>query len=164
MRNIRVWITMGCCLLAVTIFAWAQANRKPGLWTVTTNMTWQHSPMPQGMTMPGGGPHTTQVCLTQAMLDKYGAPMTQDKDCKITNVIMKASGMTADMVCTGMMNGKGNITATWTDGSHTNGKVHFAGSMQAGSSPMPIEWTVESTSVFKSTDCGSVKPMPISGN
>ena len=35
--------------------------------------------MPDGMTMPGGGPHTTQVCLTQAMIDKYGAPMPQSR-------------------------------------------------------------------------------------
>jgi hypothetical protein len=31
--------------------------------------------------------------------------------------------------------------------------------MQAGQSARPVEWTVESTSVYKEPDCGSVKPM-----
>jgi len=44
MRKTRVWITLSCCLFVLAIFAWAQANRKPGLWEMTTNMTWQQSP------------------------------------------------------------------------------------------------------------------------
>ena len=73
MRKTRVWITMGCCLFALAVFAWAQSNRKPGLWEMTTNMTWQQSPMPPGMTMPpgahspfGGGPITAQVATANA--------------------------------------------------------------------------------------------------
>ena len=68
MRKIAIWITMGCCFLVVTLAAGAQANRKPGLWEMTSTMTWQQSPMPAGMTMPagtnspfGGGAHTMQM-------------------------------------------------------------------------------------------------------
>jgi hypothetical protein len=156
---------MGCCLFVVTIFAGAQAIRKPGLWVTTSNMTWQHSPMPNGMTMPSMGPQTTQVCLTQAWIDKYGAPMAQNsKDCQISNVSLHATGMTADMVCTGRMAGKGTLSSSWSDGNSARGKVHFAGSMQMGSNSMPIEWTMDFSSAYKGADCGSVKPLPLPSN
>ncbi len=87
MSKTRVWITLVCCLFTVASVAGAQ-TRKPGLWETTTTMTFQQSPMPPGMQAPpgspfGGGPRTTQVCLTQAMIDKYGAPMpTSRGDCQ----------------------------------------------------------------------------------
>jgi hypothetical protein len=170
MRNTRVWITIGCCLLAIAVAAWAQANRKPGLWEMTSAMTWQQSPMPAGMTMPpganspfGGGAHTAQVCLTQTMIDKYGAPMPQSRNgqCQISNVALKANSMTADWICTGMMAGKGTLESNWSDPDHAIGKVHFIGTMQMGPNPTPVEYTIVSTSVYKSPDCGSVKPAPM---
>ncbi|MGB9406298.1 MAG: DUF3617 family protein [Terracidiphilus sp.] len=171
MRKTLVWITLCFCLFAVAIAASAQAIRKPGLWEMTTTMTWQKSPMPPGMTMPpgmkspfSGSTITSQVCLTQAMIDKYGAPISQNKDCQIVNISMKASGMTAEMVCSGKMNGKGTMMSTWPDGNHAKGKVHFEGTMQAGPNPMPVEWTADTTSTFKGPDCGSVKPLPMPSN
>jgi Protein of unknown function (DUF3617) len=173
MYKTRVLITLCCCLFAVALFAWAQATRKPGLWEMTSTMTWQKSPMPPGMTMPpgahspfGGGPHTAQVCVTQAMIDKYGAPTPQSRNnqCQISNVVMKANGMTADWVCTGMMAGKGTVESSWTDTDHSTSKVHFAGTMQMGPNPTPVEYTIEATSVYKGPDCGSVKPVEVPNN
>ncbi len=165
MRKTLVWITLCFCLFAVAIAASAQANRKPGLWEMTTTMTWQQSPMPGGMTMPGSGPHTTQVCLTQAMIDRYGAPMPQtNNDCKISNVALHATSMTADMVCTGRMNVRATLESSWAEGSVAHGKVHFVGTMQMGPNSMPVEYTVVSTSVYKGPDCGSVAPMPMPKN
>jgi len=173
MRKTRVSIILGCCLLAVAMLAWAQANRKPGLWEMTTTMIWQQSPMPPGMTMPpganspfGGGPHTTEVCLTQAMIDKYGAPMPQSRngECQISNVVLKPTSMTADWVCTGRMAGKGTLESSWTDPNHAVGKVHFTGIMQMGQNSRPVEYTIESSSIYKGSDCGSVKPPPMPTN
>jgi hypothetical protein len=168
MSKTRVWITLGCCLFAVAIAAWAQAIRKPGLWEMTSTMTYQQSPFPPGMPAAAiaamGGPHTVQVCLTQAMIDRYGAPMSQSRDCQITNIQMRSSSMTADMVCSGRTNGKGTVESSWADGNVAKGKVHFVGTMGAGSNPMPVEWTAVSTSVYKGPDCGSVKPLPMPSN
>jgi hypothetical protein len=44
---------------------------------------------------------------------------------------------------------------------HAKGKVHFTGTMQMGPNSRPIEWTSESTSVYKGPDCGSVQPLPM---
>jgi hypothetical protein len=168
MRKTRVWITMACCLFSFAFFAWGQVQRKPGLWEMTTTMTFQQSPMPPGAQAPAGspfagGPHTKQVCLTQAMIDKYGAPMPQaDRGgCQITNVALKATSMTANMVCTGRTNGTGTVESDWSEPDHAKGKVHFTGSMQMGPNTRPIEWTSESVSVYKGPDCGSVPPLPM---
>ena len=166
MRKTRVWIRLGCCLLAIAMSASAQSSRKPGLWETTSTMTWQQSPMPPGMQAPagspfGGGPHTTQICLTQAMIDKYGAPMPNSSrgNCQITNVSLHVTGMTATMVCSGQFSGTGTVESNWSEPDHAKGKVHFTGTMQAGPNTRPIEWTSESTSVYKGPDCGSVQPM-----
>jgi hypothetical protein len=157
------------CLVA-TLFAGAQ-ERKPGLWEMTSTMTWQQSPFPAGMTPPpgspfAGGPSTKQICLTQAIIDKYGAPPPQSRagDCTVTNVQKSDHGMTATMVCTGRMTGNGSVESSWSDPEHAKGKVHFTGTVQGRNGTMPVEWTTESTSVFKSADCGSVQPIPIPAN
>jgi hypothetical protein len=145
----------------------AQANRRPGLYETNTTMTWQQSPFPPGAPMPGGanspfggGPHSTQVCITQEMIDKYGGPTPQSRgDCQVQNVVKNATGMTADYVCTGHMSGTGKLEATWSETGQGHSKVHFAGTVQMGQRSTPVEWTMDSTSTFKGPDCGSVKPM-----
>jgi hypothetical protein len=159
MRGTRNWIVWSSCFCAVTVLVWAQ-TRKAGLWELTTTQTWQQSPFPAGAA-PGGGTRTTQVCLTEQQIDKYGAIVPQTRGCQVTNIVKKANGMTADMVCTGTMSGKGTLESFSTDGEHAKGKVHFVGSIQAGPNGKPIEWTIESSSVFKSADCGAVKPVPM---
>jgi hypothetical protein len=160
MRIHRNLFLVGVCGLALGLMAWAQA-RKPGLWEVTATMTWQQSPFPGGMGPMGGGPHTSQICVTQEQIDKYGTvPPHAQRNCQISNVVKKADGMTAQMVCSAPFNGKGDIEASWTDDSHSTAKVHFVGAMQMGQDSKPIEWTVDSSSVYKGPDCGSVKPLP----
>jgi Protein of unknown function (DUF3617) len=161
MRIYRSLLRVGVCGLVLSMCAWAQ-TRKPGLWEVTATMTWQQSPLPGGMGHMGGGPHTTQVCVTQEQIDKYGTvPPNAQRNCQITNVVKKADGMSADMVCTGAMSGKGSIEASWTDDSHSTSKVHFLGEMQMGQNSRPFEWTVESKSTYKGADCGNVKPITV---
>jgi hypothetical protein len=162
-RN-RVWIPLGCCVLAAAVAAWAQ-GRKAGLWEITTTTTMQQSPFPPGMNPPATsplspGPHVSQVCLTQEMIDKYGAPPPQSRnnDCQFANVQKGDHGMTAEMVCSGRMTGKGTVKSEWSDAEHATGGVHFVGTVQGRNGAMPLEWTSQSTSVFKSADCGDVKP------
>lgn len=169
MRISRLGGVLSLCLLTLAVFVWAQAIRKPGLWEMTTTMNWQKTPLPPGMTLPAGANNpfaantrTTQVCLTQAMIDKYGAPVPQSGGgCTITNISLHANSMTADMVCSGRMNGKGTLETTWAESGVAHGKVHFAGVMQMGQNTVPVEWTVDSTSTYKGPECGSVQPMPM---
>ncbi len=188
MRKTRVCIALGCCIAALA--AQAQIKQRPGLWETTSTMTMAGIPqmpqMPQGAQMPQlppgtqlppgvqmpqgggmggpfGGPHTTQVCITQAMIDKYGGPYSnpQRGDCQTTDISIKANGMTATVVCTGQMNATGTVESTWTDPNTTHTKMHMTGTMQMGQNSHPIDMTMQATSVYKGPDCGNVKPLPI---
>jgi hypothetical protein len=114
------------------------------------------------------GPRTTQVCVTQAMIDKYGgpspAPPSRNSDCKMTDISIKPNGMTATMVCTGSMNATGTVVSTWTDANSSTTKVHMTGTMQMGQNSRPVDMSMEATSVYKGPDCGSVKPPQMPSN
>ena len=173
MSKARIWMMFGGCSLAVAAFAWGQVKQKPGLWEVTTTMNMAGMPdmpqMPQGMQMPPGmsmpqnpmAPRTTQVCVTQAMIDKYGAPYSNPPrgDCKVTDVAMKPNGMTAKIACTGALTATGTVETTWTMADTTNTNMHLTGTMQMGPNSRPVDMTMKATSTYKGADCGSVKPM-----
>lgn len=165
MRKNRLWIPAGCCVIATAVLVMAQANRHPGLYESTTTMTWQQSPFPAGMQAPpnspfGGGPHTTQVCVTQEMIDRYGgAPPQSRGNCHMENINKTADSMSADWICTGQMAGRGTVSSNWSGEGTATSKVHFTGTMQMGQRSTPVEWTMESTSTYKGPDCGSVKPI-----
>ena len=174
MSKTRVCMLFCCCVLALAAFAQAQSGRKPGLYEVTSQMNMggagapQMPQLPPGVQLPAGmaspyAPHTTQVCVTQAMIDKYGgpSPAPQQGQCRVTDVSMKSNGMTAKIICTGQMNTTGIVETTWTDPNSSKTKMHMTGTMQMGQNSRPIDMTSQSTSVYKGPDCGSVKPPPM---
>jgi len=152
MNRTRVWLMLGLCVVALA--AQARGQRKAGLWEVTSSMSMSGMPgMPQ---MPA---RTSQVCVTQAMIDKYGGPYQnpQNAQCKLTNVSLTASGMTADLTCTGRMTETGTIQTTFVD-ANTIKTV-----MQLNMAQMPngqsMTMTMNTTSTYKGPDCGSVQPL-----
>lgn len=169
MRTMRLWIPVAGCVLATATLLMAQPERHPGLYETTSTMTWQQSPLPPGVQLPpgmnspfSGSTHTSQVCITQQMIDRFDGPPPQTRgECHVANMVKNSDGMTADLVCTGSMDGKGTIKGSWTGDGRSNSKVHFAGTMHMGQRSAPVEWTMESTSTFKGADCGDVKPVVI---
>lgn len=170
MRNVRACFILMFCLFAVLHLSEAQ-SRKAGLWEMTSKTTILQPGNRVGTTINNGSQESAQssdpaagipVCLTQAQIDKYGVILPPSlRDCELSNVVQKPDGVSADMICKGTYNGKGSIESTWTDDDHASGKVHFVAKSRDSSKPMSIAWTQESTAVFKSPDCGSVKPRPM---
>jgi Protein of unknown function (DUF3617) len=159
MRKTPLLAMVACLMVCCAVIAWAQ-GRKAGLWEVTTTMTFQQSPFPGG-NMPGmGAPHTTQVCVTQAQVDKYNGlpPQNQRGDCHMTDFAKTADGFTASMACSGPMDAKGTVESHYTADGHGHTKVHLTGTMHMGPNAAPVEMTSESDSAYKGPDCGSVKP------
>jgi len=122
--------------------------------------------MPQSAQMPSaanpmGGPHTTQVCVTQAMIDKYGGPnpAPQRGNCQVTDVTLKPDGMKARISCSGQMDATGTVESTWKADGTTKSTAHLTGTMQMGTRTQPIDVTTQSTSVYKGPDCGTVQPI-----
>ena len=164
MSKMQVSLMLAVCLIAFSAVGQGQAKQKPGLWqeTVTMSMGGASAPqLPPGMHMPQIPPQTMQVCVTQAMIDKYGGPSSSPSkgNCTITNVVMTPTGMTANMVCTGQMNATGTVQTTFVDANTTKTTVHMTGTTQTGSTTSPIDMTTQSTSVYKGPDCGNVKPL-----
>ena len=160
MRRFRFMSIALVCALFVMDVGFG-ATRKPGLWEFTITTTWQKSPSAPGNSgeQLKGRTHTSSVCLTEEMIDKYGALLPQSRgQCTLENKQVKPGRVTADYVCTGMMSGKGDLVSEWSDAEHVTGTIHFIGTLQAGSEAQPIEWTTESKAVFKDSDCGNIKP------
>jgi hypothetical protein len=158
MRHMHVCITLGYFLLTAPI-AKGQ-TQKPGLYDMTITTT---TVFPSRKASPSGKlhpPRNIQACLTQDMVDKYGAivPQYLANTCQLTNVVKKTGGMTADMVCSGRMNGKGTLQIDWADSEHAKGLLHFSGTMRPGDDEIKIEWSAVTTSAYKGPDCGELKP------
>ncbi len=159
MRGLRVFIAAGCLFMAIHASTSAQdaapaPERKPGLYDVTFSTI---TTAPSASTTPT---RTRQVCLTQAMIDKYGAivPDNLTHICQLANVVKKSGGMTADLVCSGPVTGKGTLTVNWSDSEHSKGEIHFSGSMQPGATPIKIEFSATTASTYKGPDCGTFRP------
>jgi Protein of unknown function (DUF3617) len=147
-------LIVGCCVIALAAQAQGQ-GRKPGLWEVTSQMSMSGGPA----NMPQMPPRTSQVCVTQAMIDKYGGPYSNppQSQCQITNMSMSATGMSADLTCSGRANMTGTVRTTFVDSNTTKTTVQI--SMAMGSNTMNM--TMESTAIYKGPDCGSVQPLAL---
>lgn len=143
-----------CASLVAANLAVSGQDRKPGLYEVTL-VTTTVSPSAEAHS-----PRTWQACLTQEMIDKYGAivPERLTNACQLVNVVKNPGGMKADMVCSGFINGKGALQVNWSDSEHSKGTLHFSGTMHPGQNDIKIEWSAETTSVYKGPDCGDLKP------
>lgn len=135
-------------------------TQKPGLYDVTITTT---TISPSRKTAPSGTihpPRNIQSCLTQDMIDQYGAivPQYLANTCQLTNVIKKPGRMTADMVCAGRMTGKGTLDIGWNDSERAKGVLHFRGTMRPGQKEIKIEWSAVTTSVYKGPECGELTP------
>ena len=154
MNKTLIWTTLGCCLIALAATVQGQ-NRKPGLWEVTSQVNMSMTGAPQ---MPA---HTAQVCVTQAMIDKYGGPYSnpQAGPCQTSNIVKTPSGMTANLTCSGRMTMTGTIQSTFVDANTVKSTVQMTASM--GASGQTMTMTVQATATYKGPDCGDVKPIEI---
>ena len=166
-----IWTWLGYGMLMGVVAAWAQQGptRKAGLWLVaTTTHIQQKDETPetfaargqkeQAPAADGGVPE----CLTQDVIDNYGVILPPSlKSCELYNVLQTANGFKADMTCKGGYNGFGSVESTWTDPDHVVGKVRFVSKSSESKDARALVWTEEASAVFKSADCGAVKPRKV---
>ncbi len=161
----RVWTTLGSWVMMGMVAAWAQESHKAGLWlVVTTTRIQQQGESPgnfaRGKNEPspsaeGGVPE----CLTQEMIDNYGVILPPSlKSCELSNVLQTGDTFRADMTCKGGFNGFGSVESTWKDADHVVGKIRFVSKTKETTDARAMAWTEEASAVFKSADCGNVKP------
>jgi hypothetical protein len=151
MSKTGIWVVVSCCLISMA--ASAQGQRKAGLWEVTSQMSMSGMP-----NMPQMGSRTQQVCVTQAMIDKYGGPYSnpQNAQCQVINVSVTSTGMSADLSCTGRTPMTGTVQTTFVDANTTKTLMNLNMSMPNGQA---MTMTMQATSTYKGADCGSVQPL-----
>jgi hypothetical protein len=166
MRIKRI-LTASLALLLVAPGAALAGHGKAGLWTITTSMNMAEMPqMPpevaammkqRGMKMPGmGEPITSQICMTQEEVDSDVPPRFSNRaeDCQ-THVISKtATSMSADMVCSGRMQGTGHLQISYSSAEHYQGSYSFRGNMEGQPNAMSSSFKGD----WVKADCGSIKP------
>ncbi len=164
----RMGRILGSWLLIGMAASWAQETRKAGLWLIETSTRIQQPGDTPGNFVAQGSnlkldPHAgLPVCLTRQLVDNYGVILPPSlKDCELSNVRKTAASFKADMTCKGGYNGFGSVESTWTDPDHVVGKVRFVSKTGESTNARALTWTQESTAVFKSSDCGEVKPRRI---
>jgi len=106
------------------------------------------------------GSHTSQICVTQAMIDKYGGAYSnpQRGSCQTTNMVVTPAGMTANLSCTGQMSMTGTVQTTFVDANttKTHGPDDDDDAQRAND-----EHDVAIDATYKGPDCGSVKPVAL---
>jgi hypothetical protein len=167
MQKHTLWIALTLCVLAPGVSS-AQESRKAGLWIISTTTRIQQpgeSPANFSAGHPAGSspePAGLPTCLSQEVVDKFGVILPPSlRDCELSNVVQGADSFRADMICKGSYNGVGSIETTWTDANHVAGKVRFVSRAGEAGNGRQMTWVQESTAVFKSSDCGDVKPRKI---
>jgi hypothetical protein len=142
----RVWMAgAGVVALGLAVPAIA-SHGKVGLWNVTVTVQMAGMPaMPDmsklppeaqaamrahGVTMNGHTINTTH-CMTAEEVNQDTPPdMSRNKDCRMTNVRMGGQSMSADMVCTGEMQGTGHVDISFDSPEHYSGKSTMTGTLE----------------------------------
>jgi len=159
---LKAGLALGMITLPVVALA---AHGKVGLWEITThmNMPGMASQIPpeamarmkaMGVQMPDAQSFTSQHCMTaeEVAADKP-PPMRNAKSCTMTNMSHDAHGFSADMVCTGEMEGQGHITMAYDGDTHYSGNYSFKGSANGH----PQNMTTSFEGKWISPDCGATK-------
>jgi hypothetical protein len=137
---------------------------KPGLWQVSVKIDMPGMPQLSpdqlakmkalGIHVPvGGDAITTTHCVTaaEATMDKMpDMGRAHSKECTIQNMSMTGGGMSADMVCTGKMQGRSGHIAFHVDSpEHYSGRITMSGVVDGA--PKASSTTIDAK--FVSADC-----------
>ena len=156
---------MGTALILTPGIAFA-AHGRAGLWTVTSTMETPNMPAipPQAMEMMKargapmpGQPFTTQMCMTQEMVNADKPPATHNADVSCDTKVLSTtpSAMHAQVTCKGRVNGTGDMQMSWRGTDHYESTYSFQGTAEG----RPQNMVQHATGDFVKADCGSVKPM-----
>ncbi len=171
MRDDRAIISVAALAL-LALPATVLADGRPGLWEQKTTMTFDGAGMPKMPAIPAdkmaqlkamgiqipdfSKPQTTTIktCLTEEEIANQKIPEPKDMgNCTMENRQVSADRMSADLVCTGELQGTGHVEYVFDSETHYTGSMQFNGS-RAGQT---IAMTHKSEGTWLGEDCGDVK-------
>src|SRR6185437_7048753 len=95
---------------------------------------------------------TVQHCMTQEEVNADHPAMRNEKECKLSNVKIGGNAFSADMVCTGEMQGTGHAEFVFDSPEHYTGKTTMVGTADGH----PINNTTAMEGRWIGADCKGV--------
>jgi len=161
-RKIAGLFVVGC--LSLLPLAALAAHGKAGLWetTVTMNIAGMPTMSPEqlaqmnamGVHMPTAHTVTAQHCMTPEEVAQDAPPSPRStKECAMSQVTVSGHTYTADMICTGEMEGHGHVSVSYDGDEHYVGTWSFNGAMHGH----PANMTNTFEGKWISADCAGAK-------
>jgi Protein of unknown function (DUF3617) len=163
MKKLVVIANLGAAILIGASSAALAMHAKPGEWQVSMKMDMAGIPQippaqlarmrAMGIHVPMGGDTLTVThCITpaEAAMDRIPAMSKEhQKYCSMQNMKTSAGGMSADMVCTGKVQGGGHMEVRFDSPEHYAGKI----SMNFSANGHPVSSTSTFEAKWLSADC-----------
>jgi hypothetical protein len=154
-----------CCAAAAAALSLAPAaanasHGKVGLWHITTTMSGMAAAIPpavraqmkeRGIDMPDTRTITAQHCMTPEEV-ATDTPPPMEGECHVLNVNHTGGSFSADLKCSGHMNGSGHFQVTYDSPEHYAGQA----TLQAIINGRPMTMTNRFDGRWVKADCGSV--------
>lgn len=164
----RLALAASVVLLCLPLAGTAAIAQRPGLWTVTVQLS-QALPeidprMLEQMEMMGLEipkqvirPTSYEVCLTAEQVAKDRLPDIHDagSGCTARNLVRVGDRATGDLQCDGRLRGGGKAQVTLTGPQNFVGNASFEGTSQEG---FPLFVNGALNGQWRSDNCGNVKP------
>jgi hypothetical protein len=140
------------------------SHGKAGLWeTTTTNENATQMALPpealaqmnaRGMKLPESRAFTSRYCMTAEEVAADAPPPMRGNACKLTGTKIVGQTFSADVTCTGTVQGTSHFSISYDSAEHYSGESEFTGS--EGGQPFHSKTRIEGRWI--SPDCGDVKP------
>ncbi|HEY2445310.1 MAG TPA: DUF3617 domain-containing protein [Rhizomicrobium sp.] len=140
------------------------SHGKAGLWeTTTTNESAPEMSLPpealaamkaHGVKIPDHRSFTSQYCMTAEEVASDQPPPMRGHECKLSSSTIVGQTFSADMVCSGAVQGTSHFSVTYDSPEHFAGESEFTG--HEGNQPFNAKNKFEGRWI--SADCGDVEP------
>lgn len=145
-------VNLFAVLLLLSPTAAFAGHGKAGLWrvTATTDMAMA------GVTPPKAQSHVSRMCMSQAEVDDDAPPHIDPAStgCQTRVTAKTPSALTAEMVCSGALKGKGNLQIVYRGDEHYAGTYSFKGTVEGNASTITTSFKGD----WMKADCGKIKP------
>jgi hypothetical protein len=162
--SLRFAVVGGVVVLSVVALPALASHGKAGLWETTTmNENTSQMALPpealaqmkaHGIKLPESHAFTSRYCMTAEEVATDAPPPMRGHECKLTSSKIEGQTFSADMACSGVVQGTSRFSVSYDSAEHYSGQSEFTGS--EGGQPFHSKNRFDGRWI--SSDCGDVKP------
>lgn len=162
--SLRFAALSGVVILSAVALPALASHGKAGLWeTTTTNDNAPQMALPpealaqmkaHGVKLPESRAFTSRYCMTAEEVATDAPPPMRGRECKLTGTKIAGQTFSADVACTGTVQGTSHFSVSYDSAEHYSGESEFTGS--EGGQPFHSKTRIEGRWI--ASDCGDVMP------